>query len=247
MPRSISRPDEVADVAGRRAPPRTHRRRGPSRAGGRIVARVVAAAVYGYWSAATSRPSARAASSRATASPARPQTDRAPHLRCETWSRAGRRPPPGPPRSTRRARRTARRSRCACASRTGRRAGPPPRRAPRSRPARRACPARRSGRTTARTRRRRARPRPRRPSPTAPRRSRGRASAPITDAADRAVPDEERDVRPERLLLDPVEVLGERPPARDQPVRAQRQLDELAAAVGDRREACRRSCPTAGS
>ena len=42
----------------------------------------------------------------------------------------------------------------------------------------------------------------------------GRASAPRTDAADRAVTDEERDVRPERLLVDPVEVLPERPPAR---------------------------------
>ena len=69
----------------------------PWSAGGRIVARVVAAAVYGYWSAATSRPSARAASSRATASPARPQTARDPHLRCETWSRAA-----GPGRADRR-------------------------------------------------------------------------------------------------------------------------------------------------
>ena len=53
-----------------------------------MIARVVAAAVYGYWSAATSRPSARAASSRSIASPARPQTVFDPHLRCETCSRA---------------------------------------------------------------------------------------------------------------------------------------------------------------
>ena len=59
-------------------------------AGGRIVARVVAAAVYGYWSAPTSRPSARASSSRATASPARPHTERDPHLRCDTWRRRAR-------------------------------------------------------------------------------------------------------------------------------------------------------------
>ena len=65
---------------------------------------------------------------RATASPARPHTARAPHLRCETCSRAAaprRRPRPGPRRSTRRATRTARPPRCACASRTGRRAGSP--------------------------------------------------------------------------------------------------------------------------
>ena len=64
----------------------------------------------------------------------------------------------------------------------------------------------------------------------------GRASAPMTDAADRAVADEERDVRPERLLRDAIEVLPERPPPRDEAVRPQRQLDDLAADVGDRRE-----------
>ena len=102
----------------------------PRRLGGRIVASVVAAAVYGYWSAATSRPSARAASSTATASAARPHTARAPHLRCETWRRAPAAPAsraarivgdrlgergeqPGAPR-------------CACASRTARRAARPP-------------------------------------------------------------------------------------------------------------------------
>ena len=65
----------------------------PWSSGGRIAASVVAAAVYGYWSAATSSPSARAASSRAIASPALPQTAREAHFRCETCSRAPARRP----------------------------------------------------------------------------------------------------------------------------------------------------------
>ena len=69
----------------------------------------------------------------------------------------------------------------------------------------------------------------------------------MTDAADRPVPDEERDVRPEPLVGDEIEVLPVRPPARGQAVRAKRQLDDLAPAGGHRRQRCRRSCPTAGS
>ncbi len=45
--------------------------------------------------------------------------------------------------------------------------------------------------------------------------------APRTDAADRPVPDEERDVEPSALRLDRVEVLPERPPPRDQAVAAE--------------------------
>ena len=48
------------------------------------------------------------------------------------------------------------------------------------------------------------------------------------------MPDEERDIRTEWLLGDTIEVLPERPPARDEAVRAQGQLDRLAAHVGDR-------------
>ena len=50
------------------------------------------------------------------------------------------------------------------------------------------------------------------------------------------MPHEERDIEPERLAVDRVQVLAERPPARDEPVRTQRQFDELAPGVRDRRE-----------
>jgi hypothetical protein len=53
---------------------------------------------------------------------------------------------------------------------------------------------------------------------------------------DRAVAHEERHVRTERLPVDDVEVLGEARPAGDEAVRPQRQLDQLAARVGDRRK-----------
>ena len=174
------------------------------------------------------------------ASSARPHTDRAPHLRCETCSRGrgdpGVRRPPGPRRSTRRARRTARRPRCACASRTARRAGSAavtraaissgrgvqPGRV--DQPGRQPERAGVDGRVDLADHR-------------APLQSSARPHLrPDDGAADRAVPDEERDVRPERDLVDGVEVLGERPPARDELIRPQRQLDELASAVGDRGE-----------
>ena len=110
--RARSRPGPGRARRGRPARRRTRRRRGPSSAGGRIVASVVAAAVYGYWSAATSRPSARAASSTAIASAARPHTARDAALEVRDLEPRSldtrRRPRPGPPRSTRRARRTAR-------------------------------------------------------------------------------------------------------------------------------------------
>ena len=48
--------------------------------------------------------------------------------------------------------------------------------------------------------------------------------------------DEERDVRPERLPLDLVEVLGERAPSRGERVRTKRQRDEIASDRRDRRE-----------
>ena len=55
--------------------------------------------------------------------------------------------------------------------------------------------------------------------------------------ADRAVADEERDVRTEGLLGDPIEVLPEGRPARRELVRPERQVDKVAPGVGDRREA----------
>ena len=48
--------------------------------------------------------------------------------------------------------------------------------------------------------------------------------------------DEERDVRAERLLGDPIEVLPEGRPARRELVRPERQVDEVAPGVGDGRE-----------
>ena len=55
--------------------------------------------------------------------------------------------------------------------------------------------------------------------------------------ANRPVADQEGDVRAERLLGDPIEVLAEARPAGLELVRAQRQVDQLTPGVGDRREA----------
>ena len=100
----------------------------------------------------------------------------------------------------------------------------------------RASPGRRSGPS-----RDPARPRPARPStaPTIAASSSGVAAPSVgteDGPANGAVADEERDVRPERLLGDPIEVLPEGRPARRELVRPERQVDELAPGVGDRRE-----------
>ena len=184
------------------------------------MARVVAAAVYGYWSAATSSPSARAASS---------TRDRlggaAPHgLRpafqvrdLEPWR-------PDRPRERRRSTRRATSNRpshsfrMCVAYRPPRRGGRRDQRLDLRRPAH-ASPGRRSGRSTARRPPHPSPPRPRSPSRPAGHWWAARASAPMTAAADRAVADEERDIRPERLFRNAVEVLGERAPARDQAAR----------------------------
>ena len=238
MPRSISattrsRTSWSPSAATHSSTPR------PSRLGGRIVASVVAAAVYGYWSAATSRPSARAASSTAMASPARPHTARAPHLRCETWSRA-----PAAPAS--RAARTVAIDSASDANRPA----PSLRMCVAYRPPRRAAavtscdelvgvgvdPGRvdQPGRQPERAGVQRGLDlaHHRRALRLGCRSRLGAHHGP----ANRPVPDEERDIQPERLGRDGVQVLAERPPARDQLVRSQRQLDELPPGIGDRRE-----------
>ena len=227
-----------------------HRRRARAGPAGRIVARVVAAAVYGYWSAPTSRPSARAASSSATASSARPHTARAPHLRCETWSRGS-----GDARVRGRAdgrdRLLDRREHAGrLVAHVGRVQPAAPGRGRHEErhlvgsgvhPGRVDEPARQPERPGVHRRVDLADHR------VALQVVRGPAIGPDDRAAHRPVPDEERDVRTERDLVDRVEVLAERPPARDQLVGAERQLDELAAAIGDRRERVAAVARTAGS
>ena len=65
---------------------------------------------------------------------------------------------------------------------------------------------------------------------------RGSPIRPDDRAAHRPVSDEEGDVRTERDLVDGIEVLAERPPARDELVGSKRQLHQLAAAIGERRQ-----------
>ena len=209
MPRSISRADPVADVAiAQRRDAGVDAERRAARAAGRSPAS------WRRRCTGTGRPPRRGPrrGRPRAARPPRwpgPRPSREPHLRCETWSRA-----PGPAARTRRDRlverveqpvRLVAHVRRVQAAATGRRRP----RASRPRRPTRASRARRSGRTTGRTRRRPAPPRPRRPSRPA-RRGRRRPALGADDRpADRAVTDEERDVRPEGLLLDPVEVLGE--------------------------------------
>ena len=64
----------------------------------------------------------------------------------------------------------------------------------------------------------------------------GRASAPMTDARTVPWPTRNATFGAERLLRDAVEVLPERPPAGHETVGAERQLDQLAADLGDRGE-----------
>ena len=171
------------------------------------------------------------ASSRAMASPARPQTAREPHLRCDTWSRAPRPRRRGPPDgidSSSDSNRPSHSLRIWVAYRPPRRAAAVTSAATSSRA--HACPARRSARRQADragVHRRLDLADHRAPAPA---RSACPASAPRTEAAHRPVPDQERHVRPERAVPRPVEVLAERSPARDQLVGPERQLDELAAA-----------------
>ena len=245
--RARSRHGRCRGRAGRSGRPRSRRRRGPgARAAG---------SSRGSWRQRCTGtgprrrrdPSARAASSRATASPARPQTARDPHLRCETWRR-----PPGPPARTV-AIDSSSDAKSPSASLRMWVAYSPPSRGRRGderlelggvgvHPGRVDEPGRQADR--ARVERRLDARRPWRPSRSP---SAGVPRCPCTDAADRPVTDEEGDVRPEPLVGDELEVLPERPPARGQAVRAERQLDELASARRSAAPAIRRSCPTAGS
>ena len=151
------------------------------RAGGRIVARVVEAAVYGYWSAATSRPSARAASRRADRLAGTSPDGFRPALEVGDLEPGAR--PAGTDRRDRLVERreqlvglVAHVGRVQAAAPGGRRdqgldlAGGGVHPGGIDEP-----------RWTGRSPRRRARPRPRGPSPPARRRSAARASAPMTD------------------------------------------------------------------
>ena len=201
-----------------------------------MMVSVVAAAVYGYWSAATSTPSARAASRTPTASAARPHMLCDPHLRCETWSR----PPSPAARTAASASSSASNSPSASLRMCDRVQRAVPRRGPDQgghldRP-------RVHARGVDEARREPDRARLDRrvdlgaPSPRSSIGGRRPGVGPEHRPADRPVPDEERDVRPERLALDLVEVLGERLPARGQRVRPQGQRDQLAPDRRDRRQ-----------
>ncbi len=185
----------------------------------------------------TSSPSARALSRTATASAARPHTARAPHLRCDTWSRDSTTPPSrtarivpidsasdanSPAASFRMwvayspPRRVAAVTSTASSSGVGvkPRGVDQPRREPEGARVERHLHLRHHHRRELGV-------------------GRDRRLGPHHRAADGPVADQERDVQPERLGVDRVEVLAERAPPCRQPVLPERQVDELPPGIGD--------------